>query len=61
MKLCALAGQTFQSQQNGAVTRMLRWCQVQPSQKERAIGMVHYKKEGMLLQVTAPFCCDWKA
>ena len=40
-KLCALAAQPFQSQQCGALTRMWRWYQVQPSQKERAIGAVH--------------------
>jgi len=34
----------FRSQQNGAVTRMRRSCQVQTSQKDRAIGA------GMLLQ-----------
>ena len=37
-KLCALAARPLQSQQSGALTRMCRWCQVQPSQKERAIG-----------------------
>jgi len=37
VKLCALAARAFQSQQNGAVTRMWRSCQVQPSQKERAV------------------------
>jgi len=49
-KLCVLATWAFRSQQNGAVTRMWRLCWVQPSHKERAIGAVHCKKEGMLLQ-----------
>jgi len=40
----------FRSQQNGAVTRMWRSCRVQPSHKERAIGVVRCKKEEMLLQ-----------
>ena len=40
----------FRSQQNGAVTRMWRSCRVQPSHKERAIGAVRCKIEGMLLQ-----------
>jgi len=44
-KLCAVP-RSFQSQQSGALTRMWRWCQVQPSQKESAIGVVHCKKEG---------------
>jgi len=47
-KLCAHAAQDFRSQQNGAVTRMWRSCQ--GSDKERAIGVVRCKKEGMLLQ-----------
>ena len=50
VKRCALAAQSFRSRQNGAVTRIWRSCQVQPSQKERAIGAVRCKKEGMLLQ-----------
>ena len=45
VKVCALAVLLFQSQQSGALTRMWRWCQVQPSQKERAIGAV-FKKNG---------------
>jgi len=49
-KLCAHASRDFRSQQNGAVTRMWRSCQGQPSHKERAIGAVRCKKEGMLLQ-----------
>jgi len=55
-KLCAHAAQDFRSQQNGTVTRMWRSCQGHPSHKERAIGVVRCKKEGMLLQ---PFrwCC----
>jgi len=55
-KLCAHAARDFRSQQNGAVTRMWRWCQDQPSHKERAIGAVHCKKEGMLLQPLR-WCC----
>jgi len=40
----------FRSQQNSAVTRMRRSCQVQPSQKNvRSVRFV-VKKEGMLLQ-----------
>jgi len=54
--LCALAAQAFQSQQNGAVTRMWRSCWVQPSHKERAIGAVHSKKKVMLLQ-SFRWCC----
>ena len=48
VKLCAHAARAFRSQQNGAVTRMWRSCRVKPSQKERAIGEVRCKKEGML-------------
>jgi len=50
VKLCVLAIKALQSQQNGAMTRMWRPCQVQPSQKEPAISAVHCKKERMLLQ-----------
>ena len=50
VKFCTYAAQAFRSQQNGAVTRMWRSCQVQPSQKEHAIGAVHCENEGMLLQ-----------
>jgi len=39
-KLCAHAARDFRSQQNGAVTRMWRSCQGQPSHKERAIGLL---------------------
>ena len=46
VKVCALAALPFQSQQSGALTRMWRWCQVQPSQKERAIGVLFWKNEG---------------
>ena len=55
-KLCAYATRDFRSQQNGSVTRMYRSCGVQPSHKERAIGAVRCKKEGMLLQ-PLPWCC----
>jgi len=55
-KLCAYAAWDFRSQQNGAVTRMWRSCGVQPSHKERAIGAVSCKKEGMLLQPLR-WCC----
>jgi len=41
-----------------AVTRMWRSCRVQPSHKERAIGAVHCKKEGMLLQPLG-WRCVW--
>ena len=56
VKLCALAAWPIQSQQSGALTRMWRWCQVQPSQKARAIGAIHCKNEGMLLQLLG-WCC----
>ena len=46
VKVCALAALPFQSQQSGALTRTWRWCQVQPSQKERAIGAFCWKNEG---------------
>jgi len=49
-KLCAYAARDFRLQQNGAVTRMWRSCQVQPSHKERVIGVLRCKKEGILLQ-----------
>ena len=55
-KLCAHAARDFRSQQYGAVTRMWRSCRVQPSHKERTIGVVRCKKEGMLLQ-TLRWCC----
>ena len=48
-KLCTHAARDFRSK-NGAVTRMWRSWRVQPSHKERAIGSVRCKKEGMLLQ-----------
>ena len=48
----------FRSQQNGAVTRMWRSCRVQLSHKERAIGVVRCKKEGMLLQPLRWRCVD---
>jgi len=57
-KLCAHAARDFRSQQNGAVTRMWRSCQVQPSGKERAIGAVRCKKEGMLLQTLGWRCVE---
>ena len=50
--LYAHAVWAFRSQQNCAVTRIWRSRQVQPSQKERAIGAVCCEK-GMLLQ---PLC-----
>jgi len=58
VKRCALAARSFQSQQSGALTMMWRWYQVQPSQKKRAIGAVHCKKEGMLLQHLSWCCVD---
>jgi len=58
-KLCAHAVRDFRSLQNGAVTRMWRSCQVQPSHKERAIGVARCKKEGMLLQPLRWCCLDW--
>jgi len=58
-KLCALAARRFQSQQSGALTKMWRWCQVQPSQKERAIGAVHCKKRGDVVG-TFQLALHWK-
>jgi len=49
VKLCAHATRAFRSQQTGAVARTWRPCQVQVSQKERALGAFRCKKEGMLL------------
>jgi len=57
-KLCAHAARDLRSQQNDAVTRIWRSCRVQPSHKERAIGVVRCKKEGMLLQSLRWFCVD---
>ena len=47
--LCAYAARDFRSQKNGAVTRMWKSFRVQPSHKERAIGVVR------LLLVRATF------
>ena len=58
VKHCAYATRDFRSHQNGAVTRMWWSCRVQPSHKERAIGAVHCKKEGMLLQPLRWCCVD---
>jgi len=59
VKLCALAALAFRAQQNGAVTMMMwRSCQMHPSQKECAIGAVHCKKEGMLLQPLSWRCVE---
>ena len=57
-KLCAHAARDFRPQQNGAVTRMWGSCGVQPLHKERAIGVVRCKKEGMLLQPPRWCCVD---
>jgi len=57
-KLWAYAARDFRLQQNGAVTRMWRSYQVQPSHKEGAISAVHWKKEGMLLQPLRWCCVD---
>jgi len=57
-KLCIHAARAFWSQQNGAVTRMWRSCCVKPLQKERAIGVVHCKKERMLLQPLSWRCAE---
>ena len=45
VKAYALAALPFQSQQSGALTSMWRWCQIQPSQNERAIDAVCWKNE----------------
>ena len=37
---------------------MWKWCQVQPSQKERAMDAVHCKNEGMLLPLLGWRCID---
>jgi len=58
VKLCTHAARDFRSQQNGAVTRMWRSFGVQPSHKERAIGVVCCEKEGMLLQPLRWCCVD---
>jgi len=58
VKLCAHAAWDFRLQQNGAVTRMWRSCWVQPSHKERVIGVVRCKKEGMLLKPLWWCCVD---
>ena len=59
VKHCTLAAWAFQSQQSGALTRILRWCQVQHSQKECAIGAVHCKKDETLSSLLEPlsWCC----
>jgi len=57
-KHCAHTAQDFRLQRNDAVTKMWRSCGVQPSHKERAIGAVHCKKEGMLLQPLRWCCVD---
>ena len=58
VKLCAHAALPFHSQQSGALTRMWRWCQVQPSQKERAIGVVIAKREDAV--ATSQLALHWK-
>jgi len=59
VKLCALAARRFQTQQSGASTRICRWCQVQPSQKERAIGAVHCKRRDVV--ATSLLALHWKS
>jgi len=50
VKLCTLATQALQSQGNGAVTRIRRQCQnLQPSQKDPVIGVVHCDKAILLM------------
>jgi len=58
VNLSILATWDFQSQKSGALTRMWKWCLVQPSQKECAIGGVHREKEGMLLQPLSRCCIE---
>jgi len=58
-KLCAHAARDFRSQQNGAVTRMWRTRRVEPSHKERAVGVVRCKKAAMLLQPLRWRCVDY--
>jgi len=57
VKLCALAARVFRSQQNGAVTRMLRSFCVKPSEKECAIGAVHWKRGGDVVATTLLALC----
>ena len=57
-KHCAHASRDFRLQQNVSVTRMWRSCGVQPSHKERAIGVFRCKKKGMLLQPLRWCCVD---
>ena len=57
VKLCALAARVFRSQQNDAVTRMWRSCQVQLSQKECAIGVVLIVKRRWMLLQPLRWCC----
>ena len=47
------------SDRNKVVTRMWRSCCVKPSQKERAIGELRCKKEGMLLQPFRWRCVEY--
>jgi len=58
VKVCALAALPFHSQQSGAWTRMWRWYQIQPSQKECAIGAVYWKTRRMLLQPLGWRCIE---
>ena len=51
------AARDFRSQQNGAVARMWKSCRVQPSHRERAIGVVRCK-EGVMLQPLQWCCVD---
>jgi len=57
VKLCALAAPVFRSQQNGALTKIWRQRQVQPFiyKKERAVGVVGWKKGWIFLQPL-----DWR-
>ena len=56
VKFCALSVRPFQSQQSGALTRMLRECQVQIAHNEHEIGAVHCENKGMLFQPLS-WCC----
>ena len=48
------------SEQSGALIRMWRWWQVQPSQKERAIGEVHCKNDRGDVVATPRLAVHWK-
>ena len=58
VKLCALAAQAFRSQQNGAVTRMWRSCQVQLSQLKN-VWLVRFVVKRRDVVATSPLALRW--